>query len=468
MREENVHMDQSDLFKTIQSYGKTAHPFHMPGHKRNTELLGIDLPYDVDITEIAGFDNLHAPEKDGILSALRSRGASLYRAKYAFPLVNGSTCGILAAIRALAEPNRDILVARNCHKSVYHAVELTGQRHVSLLPPIDEESGIYGSIRPSDVETALTKNPKIGTVVIVSPTYEGVLSDVKTIADITHTHGARLIVDAAHGAHLGFTEDLPPFPSEADVVITSLHKTLPALTQTALALVYSDDESLESRIARELSVFESSSPSYVLLSSIDRCISLLEEKKDELFSHYEELIKRFRSDCSDLKHLTLLSGGRIHHPDFFDYDEGKLLILSRAESLTGIALADRLRNEFSVECEMAYADYVLCMTSICDREESFATLSRALHAIDTSLESDALCTRRLPFVQASLPEVKMTLKEAIALPPAPLTAGEVARDYAWVYPPGVPLVVPGEEVTKEALSLLKVLESSGLSVKIGR
>ena len=461
-------MDQSDLYKKIQSYGSTVQPFHMPGHKRNTELLGADLPYDADITEIAGFDNLHAPEKGGILATLLDRASSLYCAKRAFPLVNGSTCGILAAIRALAEPNRDILIARNAHKSVYHAIELTGQHHASLLPPIDEKSGIYGSIRPSDVEMALKKNPKIGTVVVTSPTYEGVLSDVTSIAKITHAYGARLLVDAAHGAHLGFSPDLPPFPTEADVVITSLHKTLPALTQTALALVYSDDKALQDRIARELSVFETSSPSYVLLSSIDRCISLLEARKNELFKSYVERIKRFRNDCSDLKHLSLLSSDRTLHPGFFRYDEGKLLILSPYKHLSGAALADHLRNEFSIECEMAYADYVLCMTSIADKEESYNALSRALHAIDASLKGSTAKAKEIPSVQTATPEVKMTLKEAIALPHEPLKAGEIARSYAWVYPPGVPLVVPGEEVTEKTLALLKDLESSGLSVKIGK
>ncbi len=461
-------MKHTDLYNEIKQYGRTAHPFHMPGHKRNTGLLGEDLPYEADITEIKGFDNLHDPEMGGILSALADRASSLYGSKRAFPLVNGSTCGILASIRALSEPDRDILVARNCHKSVYHAIELTGQRHVSLLPPIDEESGIYGSIRPSDVEAVLERNPEIGTVVITSPTYEGVISDVRSIAETVHRHGARLIVDAAHGAHLGFSEGFPGFPSEADVVITSLHKTLPSLTQTALALVYSDDESVAKRLAREISVFESSSPSYVLLSSIDRCISLLETQRDELFARYEEQLGRFRRDCSDLRHLSLLSGNRALHPDFFGYDNGKLLILSHASDLPGTVLADRLRAEFSIECEMAYADYVLCMTSIADREESLAALSRALHAIDASLKSDETVSHRALFVQATPPEVKLTLREAVSLPDSPLTANEIARSYAWVYPPGVPLVVPGEIVTEETLALLKTLKESGLSVRIGR
>lgn len=462
-------MKHQDIYETIRTYGRDALPMHMPGHKRNVDLLGYDLPYDADITEISGFDNLHAPEAGGILSRLSERAATLYRAKRAFPLVNGTTCGILAAVRALAEPQSEILIARNCHKSVYHAVELTGLRHVSILPPIDEQTGLYASIRPSDVATILKGNPRIKTVVITSPTYEGVVSDVDTIAQIVHDRGARLLVDCAHGAHLGFSEDFPAFPTAADVVVTSLHKTLPALTQSALALVYSEDSALSERLARELSVFETSSPSYVLLASIDRCISLLETRREELFADYKFRLDVFREKCAPLKHLSLLSDNRKAHPDFYDLDRGKLLIFSPTEALTGTMLSDRLRNDFSIECEMAYADYALCMTSICDTDESFMLLSYALRQIDESIQKKRPSVKeKKPSVCTGLPHVKMTLAEAISLPLAPLRSGEVSRLYVWVYPPGVPLIVPGEMVTEETLALIERLKASGLTVRIGR
>ncbi len=462
-------MKHKDLYETIRAYGKDALPMHMPGHKRNVDLLGSELPYDIDITEISGFDNLHAPEEGGLLSRLSERAAALYRAKRAFPLVNGTTCGILSAVRALAEPGEEILVARNCHKSVYNAIELTGLRHVSLLPPTDKKTGLYSSIRPEDVAKALAENPRIKTVVITSPTYEGVVSNVDAIAEIVHSYGARLLVDCAHGAHLGFCEGFPAFPTAADIAVTSLHKTLPALTQSALALVFSDDAALADRMARELTIFETSSPSYVLLSSIDRCISLLETRKAELFADYKFRLDVFKEKCSDLQNLSLLAGDRKTHPDFYDFDLGKLLIFSPSGSLTGTGLADRLRNEFSIECEMAYTDYALCMTSICDTDESLMLLSYALRHIDASIpKTRSSVKEKKASVSTEPPHVKMTIADAVALPSAPLTAGDIARDYAWVYPPGVPLVVPGEEVSKETISLIECLKASGLSVKIGK
>lgn len=459
-------MKHPDLYETVRDYGKTAVPMHMPGHKRSVALLGRDLPYDGDITEIDGFDDLHDPEEGGILARLSERAAQLYRAKRAFPLVSGSTGGILAAVRALirgTDANGAVLVARNCHKSVYHALELCGVPQVSLLPPIDEETGICGSIPPAAVAEALNAHPEVRTVVITSPTYEGVISDVRAIAETVHAHGATLLVDAAHGAHLPFTAHPETFPTAADIAVTSLHKTLPALTQTALALVYSEDEHLAARLAREITVFETSSPSYVLLASIDRCFSLLERDSEGLFRAYETRLDGFYRVAASLSTLSVLTGDR---PVFHAFDRGKVTVLSRASSMRGPALADLLRKVHSIEPEMAYADSVLCMTSVCDSDENFARLLAALSAIDADL-SPVHPARTVPFLPKTLPERILTLREAQSLPPAPLTAGAVSRVYAWVYPPGIPLILPGERVTEDLLDLLGHLKSSGLRIRIG-
>jgi arginine/lysine/ornithine decarboxylase len=458
--------ETQDLFKTISDYGNASVPMHMPGHKRNTALLGEDLPYAADITEIAGFDDLHCMEEGGVLHRIAMRAAMLYGAVRAFPLVSGSTGGILSAIRALTDFGDQILIARNVHKSVYHAVELCGLSHVSILPAIDPETGIYGSIRPCDVAEALEAHPDIRAVVITSPTYEGVLSDVGAIAELVHSRGARLIVDAAHGSHLSFCENLSTFPTEADVVITSLHKTLPALTQTALALVYAKDAAIGDRLQREITVFETSSPSYVLLASIDRCLALMERSAAVLFGAYRERLDRFYAAATSLRTLTVLTGDS---PAFFGFDRGKLVILS--ETLSGTALAERLRAQYGIECEMAYTDYVLCMTSVCDTDESFGRLISALCEIDREEALRALPAGHLGArggVTVSLPERRETILEAVRKPQTPLRVGEIARVYAWVYPPGIPLIVPGECATEALIRQIEALTASGLSVRIGR
>lgn len=286
-----MEQNETSLIDRLTEYCDTAIPMHMPGHKRNAALLGNTLPYGIDITEIDGFDNLH--DMQGVLKNIAERVARLYGAKYSFPLVGGSTAGILAAIHAMVPFGAHVLMARNCHKAVYNGVALRGLFPHYLLSA-EDENGIVQKISPESVEKALQDNPEIKLVIITSPTYEGVVSDTEEIARICHNHGAVLLVDAAHGAHFGFSPDFPRSACAcgADVVVMSLHKTLPALTQTALLHICSDRISAE-KFARSLAIYETSSPSYVLLSSIDVCLRMLEKDSKHLFSEYEKICHSF-------------------------------------------------------------------------------------------------------------------------------------------------------------------------------
>ena len=223
------------LYDKLKAYSESDfYAFHMPGHKRNKTLLGIELPYDLDITEIDGFDDLH--HADGILKEEQERAARVFGAEESHFLVNGSTVGILSAIAGVTNKGDQILVARNCHKSVYHAIYMNELNPVYLYPRFDSELQLNIEISAEDVRRALNRYPQIRAVMMVSPTYDGIVSDVAEIAKAAHEKGLPLIVDEAHGAHFGFD---PYFPKSAniygaDLVINSLHKTLPALTQTAL------------------------------------------------------------------------------------------------------------------------------------------------------------------------------------------------------------------------------------------
>ncbi|MDE5893243.1 MAG: aminotransferase class I/II-fold pyridoxal phosphate-dependent enzyme, partial [Acetatifactor sp.] len=223
------------LFEQLERYGESdTYPCHMPGHKRQS--MGA-LPKQLaklDITEIEGFDNLHQPQ--GILCKLQQYAAQVYGAEETFYLVNGSTCGILSAISAAVPMGGRLLIARNCHKSVYHGAYLRRLRLSYLYPALVPEAGICEAISPQQVQEALEREPDINGVLIVSPTYEGRIAEVEEIARIVHSHGIPLIVDEAHGAHLGFHPAFAKGSSRAgaDLVVASVHKTLPAMTQTAL------------------------------------------------------------------------------------------------------------------------------------------------------------------------------------------------------------------------------------------
>lgn len=421
---------------------------HMPGHKRNTALLGNDLPYSLDLTEIDGADDLHDPEEGGIIGSLCEKYADLYKAKSAFPLVNGSTCGILAGIRTLTKPGDSVIVARNCHKSVWHAIELCRLNPICILPPIIEEHGICGAITAESVENAFARSGGATCVILTSPTYEGVISDIKAIEAVCEKHGAALFVDAAHGAHLGFSEHFPDFPRGADIAVTSLHKTLPALTGTALGLVF--NEKYSARFARNLGIFETSSPSYILMSSIAQCADILSDCK-EIFENYHAMLDDFYTSTK-LKKLSLIKTD----------DIGKISISTRNTSFTGSSLAEELRNRFHIEPEMVHSDYLLCMTSVCDTKVSLDTLSRAIMELDA--EAEYCESKTYPSFITSLPPTEIPLADAVWQDIS--DGGEISNAYVWVYPPGIPLLLPGEKITEEIKIHLQMLKKSGISPKI--
>ena len=368
------------LYDKLKEYAKSGvYPMHMPGHKQNQAYMPHGFPCDIDITEIHGFDDLHNPKR--VLLDTENLAAKLYNSLKAFILINGTTVGILAAIGAHAKRGDKILAVDNCHWSTPNAADLFGLKIEYITIETDETSGVPCSVTPESIALALENNPDIKLVIITSPTYEGVVSDIASIADVVHNAGGILIVDAAHGAHLGFSDAFPKNATTlgADIVIVSLHKTLPALTQCSLLHICSNRIDV-SEVKRLLSILQTSSPSYVLMASIDYCLRLLESDRDKFFNEYERNLCAFRESIQNLKNLFVLSPDL--HPGFFDYDPGKIVILIKNTTLSGARLADILRNEYKIEIERVYDNYVIAMTSISDKPEGFHRLASALYAID--------------------------------------------------------------------------------------
>ncbi len=599
------------LLDQLTEYTKSdAYPLHMPGHKRQMQFF--ERPYEMDITEIEGFDNLHHPE--GILKEAQERAAGLYGADETHFLVNGSTGGILAAVSAAMPRGGRILMARNSHKSAFHAALINGLRVTWLYPDMDMRRGIYGSIRPEQVREALERygetseaecremndagafvraadvgghRDPISAVLITSPTYDGVVSDIRAIAKEVHRAGAILIVDEAHGAHFAMH---PYFPESAlalgaDLVINSLHKTMPSLTQTALLHVKG------SRIDRErlrffLGVYQSSSPSYVLMASIDECVRLMESRRQELFDDFVRRLEVLRQSLGRMKVLHLVTG-KEPGLNAFAFDKSKILISTEAadvlvgssvgrgmeapvgdyisrgmdtpvgsntceginlahkqtggtvsdeadllaadtnaritdrtvvKHMTGAGLAQILRTCYHLEIEMASEHYVTAILTVADTQEGLDRLEKALLEIDAQLcegwcacdtniqeyISEGLRLRepvsgaqrlREPVSEAQLwrepdrgcrpypeefmtmmekggclyPESVMTMTEAVGLPrePVPIekSAGRVAAEAVYLYPPGIPLLVPGEHVPDGLPKLLTRYQAMGLQVQ---
>lgn len=452
----------ASLYDKLIEYNKSDYyGFHMPGHKRNEKMFGTRLPYGIDITEIDGFDDLHHAET--LIKDQEERAARLYKAEETHFLVNGSTVGILSAILGVTNRGDKILVARNCHKSVYNAMELNGLRPIYIYPEYEKDLQINGEVSGEKIEILLNENPDIKAVMIVSPTYDGVLSDVEKIAQIVHKRGIPLIVDEAHGAHFGFH---PYFPENsnvkgADIVIHSVHKTLPSLTQTALIHINGEIVDRE-KVRKYLHMLQSSSPSYILMASIDRCMELLESEGDTLFELYAQRIDVLRTELQGLKHLEILQTEQ--------FDRSKFLISVKKTGITSKKLADILLHTYHLQMEMTGGTYVLAMTALGDTKEGFERLKRALFEIDQSLSDE----RQEDHLPVELPKLSLVCtneeierkkcgNEELILWKASI--GRISTEYAYVYPPGIPLIVPGEQITQEAIQVLALYAELGFSVE---
>lgn len=489
MRSETIILrPEVPLLERLSTYAASdAYPFHMPGHKRQVKMgiTSVPNPFSVDITEIDGFDNLHHAED--ILKESMNSAAAVYGADRSWYLVNGSTCGILAAIAAAVKPGEKILMARNSHKSAYHAVILNQLEPVYLYPEEVPEFQIPGGIEPEQVERALLEHPEIRAVFVTSPTYEGIVSDIQGIAATAHRHGAALIVDEAHGAHLPFG-DGNYFPDGAlqegaDLVIQSLHKTLPSLTQTAI--LHLKSQILDAKkVEQYLSVYQSSSPSYILIASMENCVRYMAEKGAGEMARYGARLRELREKLAKLKHFRLLKEEICGAAGVYGYDPSKLVLFP--DFMTGTRLAEVLRTEYHLEAEMSSGRYALLMTSFMDTEEGFSRLERALLELDARVESvglkDAKQGRQEPFSGAQSnqkPNQENDLEnypQQMCLPwqawhgdgmlvPLEEAEGRAARTCVTIYPPGVPMLMPGEQIGTREIARIREDWKLGLTVE---
>lgn len=592
---------EETLLAKLERYGRSDfYPLHMPGHKRQMQRIG--QPYKIDITEIDGFDNLHHAE--GVLLEAQRRAALLYGAEETFYLVNGSTCGILAAVSAAVPRGGRILMARNCHKAAYHAVLLNGLHAEYLYPPTDEKRGMNGSICAEDVRAALSgrrcgeraedvcpgrnsqssegsgcsderaedvrpgrnsqssggsgcsdercgeraeevcpgrnsqspggaKCPELHSavraVLITSPTYDGIVSDIRAIAEEVHRAGAILIVDEAHGAH--FAMD-PYFPESAldcgaDLVIQSVHKTLPSFTQTALLHVQGPRVDRE-RLRKYLGVYQTSSPSYVLMAGIDECISLLLRDRKVLYAAFTNRLERMRTALKNMKVLELADADTIE-TSVWAFDRSKVLISTHRSPINGPALGRLLRERYHLEVEMEAAQYITAIMTAFDTEEGFRRLTDALLEIDAQMvsgeqdgkENDGWSAEAEAYLKSDGQSVQdgeksdgqsvqskeksdgqsvqgggksdgrsvlydetevkrhsgMTVRNEEVLTVAEAdgreqeeillseSAGRLSAEFVCLYPPGIPLLVPGERISKALLDELEYDRAIGLNLQ---
>jgi lysine decarboxylase len=475
--------------------------FHMPGHKGAAlyRRFGFEAFLkkiaDFDITELPGADNLFQAE--GILDDLQKRYAELYEVKRSHILINGSSGGILAAILATVPKKGTLIMARNSHKSVFNALRIGDIRPVYAYPEILEGPGAAGAIKPREIETLLARHPDASAVIVPSPNYYGICSDIERIAKLVHNAGKVLIVDQAHGAHLKFFGKYGyasfPKPAEeqgADLVVNSTHKTLASFTQSALLNVCSDradDALLEDR----LQIVESTSPSYILMATLDINARILEQHGAELTGEWNDHLERFYRAVSDIDNICPIPPGKL-------FDHTKINLNTAVFGLSGADAEQAFIRNHRIYPELHAGDLLMFMTGVGNTKEHYDVLTRAVRDLsgraasairtgnrgfETEETSAALRERAATFGGQATDRCKRAAisgeeraavigrpSELFPIPtetervPLARAEGRVSAMSVIPYPPGIPLVCPGEKFSRELSEHISALRAKGEKV----
>lgn len=435
--------------------------FHVPGHKNGRLLKALPFASNIgcfDTTEIPGTDNLHAPE--AAIQKLEEAISRYYQTQESHLLVNGTTSGIISMIYAVFKPGDKVIISRDAHKSVFTAMILARLRPIYIMPEVDEDLGLSLGLTEEAVKQVFEAHDDVAGLIVTYPNYHGICTDLKAIAEIVHSQEAVLLVDGAHGAHLNLSSDLPStaIASGADVVVHSTHKSLPAFTQSSLLHIISNRISV-ARVRMALSMFQSSSPSYLLMASLENAIDVARDDGIALMKVLLAQVEDFKDRLSSNTCFELLTSEML--PKKMTLDMTKLTLLLKGSAISGGVLERRLREEYGIQCEYGTDSMVLFITSIATLEHDFESLYGALYEISQEI-GPASANRRKPsqyqFKKFSLecgimPSeavhqdlIKVDLEQAI---------GECAGEFIVPYPPGVPIVVPGERISKQVVNYIE-------------
>ena len=448
------------IFNYLKRYADTNPvSFYMPGHKHGRGLPQefIDYMAKIDLTEIPGTDNLHFPET--IIKEAQDLTAQLFGADKTFFLINGSSCGIFASILTLCKRGDKLIIGRNCHKSVIASLTLAGAIPVYLSPEYDEEHGISAQITPQSIEKALKENKDAKGVLITSPNFYGVCSDIREIAKICRNSGVPLVVDEAHGPHLKFHAELPESAMEggADICIQSAHKTLSALTQSSFLHLRSD--LIDAKLLKHyLVMIQSTSPSYILMASLDIAREIVATKGEKLLGELLENIKDFKNKMRNLPRFSIADKNS---------DPTRLVIHSRKLGITGFELDRQLRTRFNVQPELCDLYNVVLITTMDNIKEDFDALFNALEIIHEENKARAelgLKNMRLDNIpeQVFLPADAFGMKSERV--PLSKSLGRISTATIVPYPPGIPVLCPGEKITQHSIEYIEMILDLGGNV----
>ncbi|MBN8049224.1 aminotransferase class I/II-fold pyridoxal phosphate-dependent enzyme [Paraclostridium bifermentans] len=435
--------------------------FHMPGHKKGAiyKMLGyqdiLENLYKLDTTEIPGTDNLHSPE-ECIKESLK-RASEVFKSDKTFYLVNGSTCGIEAAIMASVNPKEKIILNRDCHQSAINSCIIGDIDPIYVNPSINKDSNTLSGVSFDDVKRVIDSNLDAKAVFLTYPTYFGDVFDLKSICSYAHEKGMTVIIDEAHGAHLGLSEKLPEtaLSQGADIVIQSTHKTLPSFTQSSMIHIKGNRININ-KLTNMLRITESSSPSYLLMASLDIAVDIYEKNGFDLMDKLLSNINEFKSELYKLKNIKV--------DESKDYT--KIFLNTKKLGITGHELENILRENYNIQVELSNYYGVLLIATIGNTKDEFLKLKDVLFEIDKIYKKEYhLKSVSYPI---KLPKKILSPREAFYMDKKNVkienSIGKISGEYIIPYPPGVSLVSPGEEITKEVIEYIIECKSKGMNV----
>lgn len=459
---------KAPLVDALKQYEKNRPAyFCIPGHRFERGVSERWLSQEecavlkYDLTEVDGLDDLHQPS--GVIKESQELMADLFQVKHSYFLVNGTTCGNEAMLLSVLKEGDHVLVPRNVHKSVLEGLILCGAKPVYFLPEWLETEGISGGVNPDVIEKAIKQDQKIKAVFLVNPTYYGVFSDLRKIADICHRNQVVLLVDEAHGGHVYFSNRLPEgaLSCGADMCAQSFHKVTGSLTQSSVLHMASDRAS-RAKVEAALKLVQSTSPSYLLMASLDAARYELASHGQEMMEQALGLANGAREKINHIQGMHCLTKQDvIGKSRVFDLDETRLVI--RCDYLTGYELQQKLKQEHNVELELADFKNVLAIITYANEQEEINQLVEGLKAISRKYSRQEMC----------LPEVKMPVIPEMVISPREAffsetetvfwenAQGKIAGELIAPYPPGIPLVCPGERLTKEICEAVEQYRSMG-------
>lgn len=467
---------QTPLFSTLKDeYAKKEIiPFHVPGHKRGK---GMDKeffnfmgpnPFSIDVTIFKMVDGLHNPKS--CIKKAQDLAADAYGVKKTFFAVNGTSGAIQAMIMGAVKPGEKLLIPRNVHKSVSAGIILSGSIPVYMNPEVDNELGIAHGVNPEVVESMLKQHSDIKAVLIINPTYYGAATDIQKIADIVHSYDIPLLVDEAHGAHLHFYEELPlsAIDAGADICCQSTHKIIGAMTQ--MSMIHINSNRIDTnRIQQILSLLHTTSPSYPLMASLDCARRQIATEGRELLRKTLNLARDLRANINKIPGIFSFGREIIGRYGIYDFDETKLSISARELGLTGFELETLLINDYNIQVELSDFYNVLGLITLGDDESSANKLLSALIDISKRYFGKDKTLAKSIGKFPTIPESVLIPREAFYSESNKILFSEsenkICAEMIMAYPPGIPVITPGERINRETIEYIKDLKDANLHVQ---